>query len=173
MKEVNISEVWRKKYPERVVVAASWDEKNNRPNFIPLGWFMQTSFSPPLVAISVGVTRYSHTLLHKEKEFVVFFPNKKMGKEVYYWGTHSGKDVDKLKESAVETEQAKHVKPPLIKNAPINLECKVVDTLRTGDHTIFVGKILAAYIEEEEEVILNFGEYKFGGIKEQEILFAP
>ena len=173
MKEVSISEVWKKKYPERVVVAITWDRENNRANLIPLGWFMQTSFSPPLVSISVGITRYSHTLLQKEKEFTIFFPSKKMGDKVYYWGTHSGKDVDKLKEGPVDTEKARYVRPPLVKNAPINLECKVVDSLRTGDHTIFVGRILAAYIEEEEEILMNFGEYRFGGIKEKEILFIP
>ncbi len=173
MREVSIAEVWRKKYPERVVVAVTWDEKNERVNLIPLGWFMQTSFKPPLVAISVGVSRYSHKLLHKTREFVLFFPSKKMGKQVYYWGTHSGRDVDKLKEAPVETAPARFVKPPLIVGAPINLECQVVDSLKTGDHTIFVGRILTAYLEEGEDILLNFGEYVFGGLKEGEILFEP
>ncbi len=171
MREVSISEVWAKKYPERVVIALTCDEKG-KVNLIPLGWCMQTSFNPPLIAISVGITRYSHRLLEKTGEFVLSFPNKNMGKEVYFCGTHSGKDTDKLKETGLKTRPAKFIRPPLLAECPINLECKVVNSLRTGDHTIFVGRILAAYVEKKEEILLNYGNYQFGGIKEPEILFS-
>ena len=173
MRECSVSEAWKKKYPERVVVAVTRDEEKEKVNFIPLGWFMPTSFQPPLVAISVGVTRYSHRLLQKTGEFVLFFPSPEMGDRIYYWGTHSGSKVDKLKEAPVKIQEAKFVRPPLVPEAVINLECKVVDSLRTGDHTIFVGRILAAYINEEKELLFNLGEYKFGEIKETQTLFKP
>ena len=43
-------------------------------------------------------------------------------------------------------------------NSLADLKGKVVGTLTAGDHTIFVGEIVAAYEEpEENEILLNFG----------------
>jgi flavin reductase (DIM6/NTAB) family NADH-FMN oxidoreductase RutF len=41
----------------------------------------------------------------------------------------------------------KKVKAPAIRECIAHLECKVDDQLVTGDHTIFVGKILEAYAD--------------------------
>ncbi|MDI6641544.1 MAG: flavin reductase family protein, partial [Elusimicrobiota bacterium] len=135
MKEVSITEAWAKKYPEQIVFAVSCDE-TGKPNIIPLGWSMPTSHQPPLVAISVGNTRYSYKLISKTKEFVLSFPSEKMSKEVMFCGTHSGQDIDKFKETGLTALPAKTVKPPLIKECIVNFECKVVSELKTGDHTI-------------------------------------
>ena len=75
-----------------------------------------------------------------------------------YCGTVSGRDVDKFANTDLVPLPADIVRPPLIQGAVVNMECKVVGTLDTGDHTIFVGEILAAYEEpEQKEILLNFG----------------
>jgi len=59
------------------------------------------------------------------------------------------------------------VKPPLIKECVVNLECKLVGQLDTGDHTIFVGQIVASWASEDEKRnLLSIGEeagYEFLG----------
>jgi flavin reductase (DIM6/NTAB) family NADH-FMN oxidoreductase RutF len=35
------------------------------------------------------------------------------------------------------------VKPPRIAECPTHIECRIVDTLETGDHTIFIGEVVA------------------------------
>jgi len=40
------------------------------------------------------------------------------------------------------------VRPPSVKECPVNLECRVVDEFETGDHTWFVGEIVAHNVEE-------------------------
>ena len=42
---------------------------------------------------------------------------------------------------------AKKVKAPAIRECIAHLECEVDDQFTTGDHTIFVGKILEAYAD--------------------------
>lgn len=165
MKEVNINIAFSKKYPERVVLVTCCD-KFLKPNAITLGWCMQTSFQPPLIAISIGLTRYSYKLIAETKEFVVCFPSENMTKEVLYCGTHSGRDVNKFEKTKLKTKSAKLIKPPLLQDCVINLECKLVQELKTGDHAIFVGEILTSYVSEKEnKILLNFGDYKFGTIK--------
>jgi flavin reductase (DIM6/NTAB) family NADH-FMN oxidoreductase RutF len=149
VKEVNINEAWGRKYPEPVVLVASM--KDDKPNIIVLGWSMITSFSPPMMAISIGHTRYSHEIINQTKEFVLAYPCDDMGKEVLYCGTHSGRDVDKFKKAGFGQVASKQVKPPLIENASANFECKVVSQMDTGDHTIFIGEVVAAYINPEKK----------------------
>lgn len=70
MKQVEINEAWVAKYPEQVALAVTVDE-NGTANVITLGWAMQTSWEPPLMAISIGHTRYSHALIQSCGEFVL------------------------------------------------------------------------------------------------------
>jgi len=73
MKEVSFEEAWKRKYPEQVSWAVSVDSEG-KADIISLGWCMPTSFEPPMIAISVGKTRYSHQLISESQEFVVAFP---------------------------------------------------------------------------------------------------
>ena len=164
MKRVSVEEAWKRKYPEPVVLSVSVDAEG-KANIIALGWCMPTSFEPPMMAISVGRTRFSHQLICESREFVVAFPSEDMAKEVLYCGTHSGREVDKFKETGLVAVPAKKVRPPLIEGCVANFECKVVGEIETGDHTIFVGEVVAAHVSEEKKRRLyNLGNYKLAGI---------
>lgn len=163
--------------PERVVLAVSADE-HGKANIIALGWKMNTSGYPPMVAIAVGKSRYSHKLISEGKEFVFSVPGEDLWEEVLYCGTHSGKDVDKFKETGLTPKPASKVKPPLIEECLVNLECKLVGQLDTGDHSIFVGEIVETWVSNEKKRnLLSIGYetgydfvgggkgYRFGVIK--------
>lgn len=157
MREVTADEAWLRKYPERTVLAVSTDLMG-RANLIALGWNMPTSHSPPIAAISIGITRYSHKLIHETKEFVLVFPSFEMKNQVMYCGTYSGRNVDKFQKTGLTPVPAKYVKPPLVKEAVVNMECRVVGELRTGDHTLFAGEILTAHLSTDaREVLFNMG----------------
>ncbi|MCD5417209.1 flavin reductase family protein, partial [Candidatus Bipolaricaulota bacterium] len=82
-----------------------------------------------------------------------------------YCGTHSGRDVNKFKELGLTAMTARIVSPPLIDKCIVNMECKVVDQLDTGDHTIFVGEIITSYLSDEKKKRLyNLGNENFGGL---------
>ncbi|GAF98298.1 unnamed protein product, partial [marine sediment metagenome] len=92
------------------------------------------------------------------KEFVIAIPNKGLEKEVEFFGSKHGDEIDKFKETKIKTEKAKFVKSPLIKQATINLECKLEKEVDSGDHIIFIGEILTAYLNKDKKVLLNMGE---------------
>ena len=163
MEEVAVSKAWNKKYPEQIGLAVTVDEKGTA-NVIALGWVMPTSGSPPMAAISVGHGRYSHELIQQCKEFVLAFPNEDQGREMLFCGTKSGRDVNKEKESGFEFVPAKQVKPPLIKGCVANFECKLVSQHETGDHTIFVGEILTAHVEDGKGRLYTLGGGDFGAV---------
>lgn len=137
------------KYPEPVALAVSVDGRG-RVDVIALGWTMMTSFEPPMFAISVGRTRYSHETIPACGAFVLAFPCREMADAVLYCGTHSGRDVDKLAETGLRAQPALEVAPPLLADAVANFECRLEGSFETGDHTIFAGRVVASHRHEED-----------------------
>jgi flavin reductase (DIM6/NTAB) family NADH-FMN oxidoreductase RutF len=44
---------------------------------------------------------------------------------------------------------ADHVKPPLIAECPVNMECRVIGIQEIGDHDLFLGEVVAVHIVED------------------------
>ena len=131
--------------------------KNGKPSGMIASWVMQTSFEPPLLTVSVGKSRHTFNLIKSSKEFVVAAPNKKMEKALMIFGSKSGRDTDKFKEAKLKTAKAKLIKSPILIDATLNYECKLVKSLETGDHVIFVGKVVAAHINAGKKVLMSMG----------------
>ncbi|MDK1032197.1 MAG: flavin reductase family protein [Planctomycetia bacterium] len=164
---MNASEALERKYPEPIGLAVTIDSRGVA-NIIPLGWVIQTSFVPLMFAISIGHPRYSHKLLSECREFVLALPSEEQAEAMWFCGSHSGRDTDKFAESGFEPVPATKVKPPLIKGACANFECKLTASLETGDHTIFVGEVVAAHVEPDAPgrlYTLSPGVCEFGGVR--------
>jgi flavin reductase (DIM6/NTAB) family NADH-FMN oxidoreductase RutF len=154
MEEVDSSEAFSKFKPESVVFVISV-EKDGRPSGMTAGWIMKCSSKPPMLAVVLSKSGYTHKLIKESKEFVIAVPNKELEKELLYFGETHGDQVDKFKNTGIEKEKPKFIKSPLIKNATINFECKLEKEVDSGDHTIFIGKVLASYIDINKKVLLN------------------
>jgi flavin reductase (DIM6/NTAB) family NADH-FMN oxidoreductase RutF len=140
------------KHPAKVVVAIVKD-KDGKFNPITLEWYMKTSIKPPMYAISIGHTRYSHECLQKNRFFNLCFPSKQMIEAVKLWGSKSGKDMDKLIIAGHEWFTGRLAKYPIIKDAKATFECEVVTQVKSGDHTIFVGEVKHSWVDDDKEVI--------------------
>ena len=162
--QVAVGRAWELKYPEQVVMVTTISVVGE-PNIITLGWAMPTSGSPPMCAVSIGLPRYSHELLEEVPEFVLTFPAEDMEEAMLFCGTRSGREVDKFREAGLTAIPATVVRPPLIGEAVTNMECTVASTHRTGDHTIFVGEIVAAHhTTRGVRRLYNLGDGGFGAL---------
>jgi len=148
LKESDIKEAISRKYPEAVVLIVSVDERG-RPNAMPAGWSMFTSGDPPMLAVSIHPDRFSHELISRTSEFVVTFPGEDQASLVELCGSCTGAEVDKFDCFSIPTSPAIEVKPPLIEGSVACLECIVEVTCRTGDHTIFAGRIVRGHVSEK------------------------
>lgn len=163
--------------PSRLALAVSKLE-NGKYNVITLGWFMHTSFEPPMFAISVAQKRYSYELLSKNRKFVLSIPSTKMGRQVMKCGVISGRNLDKISEYNMKTQKGKLSDIPLLKDAVVNFECKTISQIRSGDHTIFIGEVKYSWQNEDEnlkqllvipenenyKVLIKNGRYIFGTV---------
>jgi flavin reductase (DIM6/NTAB) family NADH-FMN oxidoreductase RutF len=132
--------------PQLVGLVSSVD-RSGRPNLATIAWISSVSADPPLISIAVGKTRYTHECLIYTKEFVVNLPTMDLLKEVQLAGTLSGRDVDKFEKIGLTPAESLAVKVPCVKECTAHLECRVVGTKEAGDHTIFIGKVVAATCE--------------------------
>lgn len=103
-----------------------------------------------MMAISVGLPRYSLSAIRYSKEFVISFPSETMIKEVEYFGTKSGRDTDKLADCGTKTQPAEEIDCVLLSDAVSNFECVLENEMVTGDHVIFVGRIVAAHTNKDK-----------------------
>jgi flavin reductase (DIM6/NTAB) family NADH-FMN oxidoreductase RutF len=142
--EVNSQYAYRLLHPMHTVIVSCVGNAG-KPNATTLAWAMPTSSAPPLVAISLSPQRHSYTLIKESQDFIINIPTLELLQSVYACGSFSGRSFDKFKKAGLTPIPAKKVKAPAIKECIAHLECTVDDEFKTGDHSIFVGKIVAAY----------------------------
>ena len=134
--------------------------KDGTPNIITLGEVFNVSLSgPPIVGIAVRKARYSHELISQAGEFTINFPGAGLLKETDLCGCISGRDRDKFAESGLTPVPAQYVKPPLIGECPVNLECRVLSIQEVGDHDLFLGEVLQ--VHADESVMKESGEIDY------------
>jgi flavin reductase (DIM6/NTAB) family NADH-FMN oxidoreductase RutF len=154
MKPISNKELFDKLKPESCVFVISVDN-TGKPSGMACGWNMKCSVNPPLFAVSLSKRGHTHTLIQQSKEFVVAVPNKELEDELVTFGSTHGYETDKFAISKIETAQASIVTSPLIKHASMNFECVLEQEIEAGDHIIFIGKIVASFINENKKVLMN------------------
>ncbi|WP_202318353.1 flavin reductase family protein [Archaeoglobus neptunius] len=127
-------------YPLRTYLIVSGVE---RPNVMTADWVVPLSFTPPMLGVAIGHTRYTHGLIKECGEFVVAVPTIELLREVWIAGTMSGGKSDKMEKLGLTLVESKSVKVPSIRECQANIECRVVKEVDVGDHTLFVGEIVS------------------------------
>ncbi len=142
MRELDRQEAFELASPFPYVLAVTLD-KRERPNIMGLSWWMFTSWSPLMIAVSIGHPRYTHECLEHHKEFVLCFPSEGQEKDAWICGTKSGKAIDKFKDTGFKAIPSKTIKTPTIDGVTVSFECKIVDQAETGDHTVYIADVVA------------------------------
>ena len=135
-------------YPLPAVMVSAADEEGH-DNIITVAWAGTVCTNPPMVSISVRPERYSYHMIRDTGEFVINLTTEKLAFATDYCGVRSGRDVDKFQELNLTREPASHVGAPLIKEAPVNIECRVIETREWGSHTVFTAEVLAVHVDRE------------------------
>ena len=122
---------------------------DGKMNIIVIGMFASFSGNPSLVGIGVAPSRYSYDLIRKSREYVVNVVDERLMEAVRICGERSGRDSDKFKLAKLTPVKGVKVNAPYIQESPVNIECKVVQEVETGDHTWFIGEVQTAHVNED------------------------
>jgi flavin reductase (DIM6/NTAB) family NADH-FMN oxidoreductase RutF len=118
-----------------------------KPNFLAVAYCGIVQHSPAMIAVNSSKAHYTNAGIKENGTFSVNIPSEDMVTITDYCGIVSGKTIDKS--TLFETFYGKLETAPMIKECPINLECKLLQTLDYGGTgEIFIGEIVEAYSEE-------------------------
>jgi len=115
-----------------------------KPNYITIGlvgWLCYDTIS-----VSLGHMQYSNTGIRENRTFSVNQPSAAMVKKLDYCGLFSGRKIDKS--ALFENFYGQLKTAPMIEECPLNLECRVIQTIERPVHTVFIGEVNEAYIDE-------------------------
>ncbi len=136
-------------------ITTYWDEK---PYGMAAAWFTRASNEPYLMTVSVWQENFTHDVFLKSHVFAANILGENKQKLAIHFGRQSGRDIDKFSHITYRTEVTGS--PILYKDAIAYMDCRIVDTLKAGDHTIFLGQILqAAILNEDNPLIYNRKDY--------------
>lgn len=133
--------------PVPIAMVSCGDDLSN--NITTIAWTGIINSEPPLVYVSIRPSRHSYSIIKNLGEFVINIPDEKLVFAADFCGTKSGREINKFKEAKLTREKAKIVKAPLIKECPINIECKLKEIKKLGSHDMFIGEIVAVKVYDE------------------------
>ncbi len=117
---------------------------HGKPNYITIGLIGWLCYD--MMSVSLGHEQYSRQGIEENGTFSVNQPSATLVREVDFCGMASGRDTDKA--ALFETFYGELKTAPMIRECPVNLECRVVQTLRRAVHTVYLGEVVAVHADE-------------------------
>jgi flavin reductase (DIM6/NTAB) family NADH-FMN oxidoreductase RutF len=117
------------------------------PNLIAVSWTGVACAAPAMVSVAIRTDRQSYGLIRETGEFVLNIPPVSLVRAVDFCGTASGETVDKFSRTNLTPIPALKVRPPLIEECPINLECVVRQSLPLGSHDLFLAEVVVVHAD--------------------------
>jgi flavin reductase (DIM6/NTAB) family NADH-FMN oxidoreductase RutF len=145
-------------YPAPPALVSCGGAQKWKPNLITIAWAGNVCSDPPMLSISVRPERYSHEIIRTTREFVVNVPSAGQARAVDWCGVVSGRDGDKFSGAGLTPAPALKVSPPIVLECPLNIECRVRESLELGSHTMFVAEVVA--VQVSSDLMDNKGRFR-------------
>lgn len=126
-------------------------------------WTHHLSYRPGLIAVSLGPTKATVENIRTSKEFGINLCATDQTIIASVAGGYTGRDYEKihaLKELGFLFYQGEKIDALMVKDASLNVECKLFKEVSFGDHVMLIGEVLnAIHNPEKESLIYNTGKY--------------
>lgn len=134
-------------YPLPPVMVSCGNMENS--NILTVAWTGILCTNPAMTYVSIRKERHSYDMIKSRGEFVINLASADLARTVDFCGVKSGKDIDKFNECNLTKEKGSEVSAPMIKECPINIECRVTNIKELGSHDMFMAEILAVNVDEK------------------------
>ena len=133
--------------PVPVVLVTSSDGTTD--NVFTVAWTGTICSDPAMTYISVRKERFSYDIIKKTGEFCINLVPENLVFATDYCGVKSGRKEDKFKSMNLTKEKASKISSPLIKESPVNIECKVTEIKELGSHDMFLAEVVSVNVDEK------------------------
>lgn len=121
---------------------------------ITVSAFSSVSLNPPLILVCIDNEAGSHYAFHEGKRFVVNILSEEQTE-------YSIRFASQIPDKFINLHHHEGLEGiPVLKNALVNLECRLSQHFVAGDHTIFIGEVERAHINEGNPLVYYLGDYR-------------
>ncbi len=120
---------------------------SGKPNFEAIAWFTFLRSKPILIGVCSDKSHHTNLGIRENGTFSVNIPGAELVVQTDYCGLNSGSKVDKSKVFNVFYGDLKTA--PMIRECPVNMECRLVQTLEFGNNELFIGEVVVSHVDEQ------------------------
>jgi flavin reductase (DIM6/NTAB) family NADH-FMN oxidoreductase RutF len=115
-----------------------------------INWLSQASFEPPLIMAGIKRDSRLHQAIEDSKAFAVHVVGKSqkdLATSFFKGATEANGKLNGYAFAPGSTGS------PILADPPAWFECRVLDALRRGDHTVFLAEVIEAGVRSGEEAL--------------------
>ena len=131
-------------YPMPVVIVGTVTD--DRPNFMTAAWVTKLNSDPPLLGLSLGRKQHTAKGIQQNGQFSVSFPSVDQAVLADYCGLVHGYDEDKA--AHIDVFGGALESAPMVRQCPLNLECRLTQTVELPKDLFFIGEVVNVYASE-------------------------
>lgn len=142
----------------RPIALASTISPDGRPNLAPFSFYNMMSANPPVVVFCPAINRHGRkkdTLVNIEatREFVIAAVTEPIAERMNVCSTEFEHGVSEFDKSGLTSLPANRVKAMLVKESPVNIECRLRQVVSLGDGPgggqVVFGDVLAVHVDDD------------------------
>ena len=115
-------------------------------------WVMQAGFEPPMITVAVKNGRYVEDWLNAGAPFVLNVVSQEDKTMLKHFGKGFEPGVPAFE--GLDTENSSHG-VPVLKSTLGYLECEPAGQVASGDHTVFLAKVIGGKLLNEEKPMVH------------------
>ncbi|KHK00870.1 flavin reductase family protein [Desulfovibrio sp. TomC] len=123
-------------------------DADGKPNLMTAAWGGICCSKPPCLTVSLQKPRHSYAALIERRAYTVSVPSESQVVAADYCGIASGRTADKFAACNFTPVKSELVDAPYVAECPLIIECKVIQVIDLGMHTMFVGEIMDVKVDE-------------------------
>jgi flavin reductase (DIM6/NTAB) family NADH-FMN oxidoreductase RutF len=113
-----------------------------------VNWVTQASFEPPLIVVGVKADSQTHAIIKETKTFALNVLGKGQQGKAFTFFKALERDANTIGGEAFHSGETG---APIFENMPAFVECKLVETIEKGDHSIFMGEVVNAGVNQQPD----------------------
>lgn len=118
-----------------------------------VSWVSQGSFEPPLVTVAIKKQSDLHETIEKSRIFAINIVGKDQKEMLSHFAKESKIEGHKL--DGYGFTDGEYTGAPILNDVPAYIECKLIEDITIGDHSIFVGEVVGGDTRDPEAIPLT------------------
>ena len=117
-------------------------------NVFAVSWVGTLCSDPPICYISIKPKRHSHSIIKQDMQFAINLVTQELAFQTDRSGLITGSEHHKFEMLDLTPVRGELIQAPIIKESPINIECRVKSIVSLGSHDVFISEVVNLQIND-------------------------